>query len=62
MSPARNETLPDTENKTYQQADNYYYPRIFGCLFFAHANENPYEDGMDPYHWMETHPNRLLAG
>ncbi|MCU6306579.1 prolyl oligopeptidase family serine peptidase [Enterobacter quasiroggenkampii] len=31
---------------------------FFGCLFFAHANENPYEDGMDPYHWMETHPQQ----
>lgn len=31
---------------------------FFGCLFFAHANANPYEDGMDPYHWMETHPQQ----
>ena len=29
---------------------------LFGGLFFAHANEKSYEDNMDPYRWMETHP------
>ncbi|WP_332613810.1 prolyl oligopeptidase family serine peptidase [Enterobacter ludwigii] len=31
---------------------------LFSGLFFVHANEKPYEDYMDPYQWMETHPQQ----
>lgn len=29
---------------------------LSGGIFFAHASENSNEDNMDPYQWMETHP------